>query len=170
MTMCLSPLILLTKTIGITSFKKLDSWCFPRSQGRQKVETFVSAFSALKKSISTTPFPQKASFSFPFDSLFLECTPTTQSFLFKLDQKQGALQGRQDSRLIPEFSPCVTNSNGTSTSQEMFLMCSPQTVDSDRDMVHTAVTAGNFKSLTTSLRETGFIKTLKGKVPFTTPK
>lgn len=40
-------------------------------------------------------------------------------------------------------------------------------VASDKDIVETAVAAGNFKTLATALTEAGLIETLKGKGPFT---
>jgi len=40
-------------------------------------------------------------------------------------------------------------------------------VASDKDIVETAVAAGNFKTLATALTEAGLIETLKGEGPFT---
>jgi uncharacterized surface protein with fasciclin (FAS1) repeats len=49
----------------------------------------------------------------------------------------------------------------------MFAAAPLRAVASDKDIVETAVAAGNFKTLATALTEAGLIETLKGKGPFT---
>jgi uncharacterized surface protein with fasciclin (FAS1) repeats len=51
-----------------------------------------------------------------------------------------------------------------------FVICAPvssRAAAPDKDIVETAVAAGDFKTLATALTEAGLIETLKGKGPFT---